>query len=203
MLRADYQPKEELKVGGGVYKTGILGLLYIDRPVYHDERGFFLEVANLKEIAKVTGSDFVPVQVNHSRSVTNTIRGMHAEGWNKLVHVASGLAFCALTDVRPESATFRVVEQFRLGAEPGALPGALFLEKGIANSICAINGPVDYIYLVDRLYGDRDKSGDRAISVFDPDLAIKWPVDQSKMIISQRDKDTVTLRQLFPDKFHE
>ena len=75
------------------------------------------------------------------------------------------------------------------------------MPSGVGNSICAVKGPADYLYLVDRLYANRDKSGDMAISIFDPDINIEWPIKKEEMVISERDTNTVTLREKFPEKF--
>src|SRR4051794_3726176 len=41
---------------------------------------------------------FTPVQWNVSESAAGTLRGFHAESWNKLVHVAAGRVFAAIAD---------------------------------------------------------------------------------------------------------
>lgn len=196
-----YQPTDENKLQDGVYKTSINGLLYIDRPIHTDNRGFFSEVVKIPELEQIIGTEFVVKQVNHARSEKNVVRGIHAEGWNKFVFVLTGLAFSAIVDVRPDSETFGKKEYFLLGSGEYALTGCLFLPSGVGNSVCILEGPVDYLYLVDRLYKDRDASGDVAISIFDPDLQIPWPVAKEDMIISERDTNTITLREKSPEKF--
>ena len=52
------------------------------------------------------------------------------------------------------------------------------------------------MYLVDE-YWDNSKA--RGIIYNDPDLAINWPV--SDPIISDRDRENPTLRELYPEKF--
>lgn len=197
-----YQPLPELEVQPGIFKTVIGGLYYLAYSFAADERGFFAEVGHSHKIEAVTGRPFKIAQINHSRSQANVARGLHAEGWNKLVTVINGLAFSSLADVRPDSPTFAKVELFELGPDNGGLKGSLYISSGIANSVCVLKAPVDYIYCVDKLYADRDKAGDQAISLFDPDLNIPWPLDRSKMIISERDKTAVFLRQKFPEKFN-
>jgi len=81
------------------------------------------------------------------------------------------------------------------------LHGSLFIPNGIGNSLCAVKGPVDYLYYVDQLYKDRNTNGDKAISLFDPNLNIEWPIKREDMIISERDKNAVTLTELFPKKY--
>ncbi|MGD9129280.1 MAG: dTDP-4-dehydrorhamnose 3,5-epimerase family protein [Candidatus Woesebacteria bacterium] len=197
-----YQAKKKLQISDNIYKTSINGLYYIVSRKYTDERGFFSEIVKLPELEKALKIKFSVKQFNYSYSKTKVVRGMHAEGWNKLVLVSRGLAFSALADVNPKSKTFGKVEYFKLGAnqKPGYANG-LFISQGIANSLCALKGPVNYIYLVDRLYCQRDKKDDQAISIFDPDLKITWPFPDSELIISKRDKNSVTLRELYPEKF--
>lgn len=196
-----YQPTEENKVKEGVYKTAINGLFYIERPIHSDNRGFFSEVVKVPELEEVTGTTFEVKQVNHARSEQNVIRGIHAEGWNKYVCIISGTCFAAIVDVRPESETFGKKEYFIMGDREDALKGCLFLPSGVGNSVCVLEGPLDYLYLVDRLYKDRDTKGDVAISVFDPDINIEWPLERDKMIISERDTNAITLREKSPEKF--
>ena len=194
-----YQPLKKLEVMERVFETGIKGLWYFERQQVDDERGFFAEIAHIYKIEKLIGQTFVIKQLNYSRSLDRVVRGMHAEDWQKLITVTRGLAFCALADIRPASKDFGKVVSFKLGE--GGLAGSLFVEEGIANSFCVLDGPVDYIYCVDRLYKERDPKGDVAISLFDPDLKIDWPLKQEEMILSERDKNSINLRQRFPDKF--
>jgi len=196
-----FKPSPALEIQPGVFKTKIDGLYFLAYNFAADERGFFAEVGHTHKIETVTGQPFKIAQINHSRSLLNVVRGMHAEGWNKLVTVINGFAFSALADVRPDSPTFGVVETFELGPDNGGLKGSLYISQGIANSVCVLKPPVDYLYCVDKLYQERDKSGDQAISLFDPDLSIAWPIEKAKIIISERDKNAVFLRQKFPDKF--
>lgn len=200
-ITTSYQPSKNLEIKDGVYKTKIDGLYYLAHNFFPDDRGFFAEIGHTYKIEDIIGTPFKIAQINHSRSHDNVIRGMHAEGWNKLINVTNGLSFNALADVRPDSKTFTQVETFLLGVGEPALPGSLFITQGIANSVCSIKGPVDFVYCVDKLYKDRDKADDQAISIFDKDLNINWPIPKNKIILSDRDKKAVTLREKFPEKF--
>jgi dTDP-4-dehydrorhamnose 3,5-epimerase len=200
-ISISYHPSKDLEIKDGVYKTNIDGLFYLGFNHFPDNRGFFAEVGHTHKIEEISGKPFKIAQVNHSRSLKNVVRGMHAEGWNKLVTVTNGVSFSALADVRPNSKTFGKVETFLLGVNGKALRGSLFIASGIANSVCVIEAPVDYIYCVDKLYKDRDPADDQAISIFDKDLNINWPIKKEDMIISKRDKQAVTLREKYPKKF--
>lgn len=175
-----------------VKETSIKGLYKLVRPIFNDDRGFFREVFHMNELEEV-GIDFKPVQWNHSLSKKGVIRAIHAENWNKLVYPATGTMFAAIVDIRPGSETFGRVETFTFSPDDRY---ALFVSKGLANSICAVEGDVNYMYLVDAYYNGTDM---RAIAWDDPDLNIYWPVD--KPIISERDKHNPKLRELFPEKF--
>lgn len=191
-----YQATEELKIAEGVYRTSIEGLFYIEYPKHLDERGLFSEILQPETIKKFINPDFQIKQVNFSLSETKVVRGMHAEGWNKLITVLDGEAYCVLADTRQDSPTFKNIEYFKLKFDPKSKTGqGLYISKKIANSICAVQGPVRYIYGVDLLYHERNPQDDMAISIFDPDLKIEWPFSQDEMIISERDTQSITLQE--------
>lgn len=189
-----FERQEAEKFTDFIKETSIPGLLIVEMPTYKDERGFFREVGRFNALEKVTGVKFKVKQWNHSKSEPRTIRGIHAENWNKLVYPVTGKVFSAIVDIREDSPTFGKVETFEFKENDKR---ALFIPKGLANSSCVVGSrPVHYLYLVDAYYDGKDT---RAIAWDDPDLAIKWPV--RKPAISKRDKNNPRLRELFPDKF--
>ncbi len=179
-----------------IKKTSIPELFVIERPTFTDERGFFREIFRLDDLEREVGIKFCIVQVNHARSHPNVIRALHAENWNKLVYPVRGKVFLAIVDIRPDSPTFAKHETFNFDNNSHK---ALFISKGLANSIC-VDGDedVDYLYLVDAYYDGKDTT---AVAWDDPDLDIKWPVKNP--IISERDRKNPTLRELFPEKFEK
>ncbi len=191
-----YQPTNENKVSETIHETTIDGLYYIPHKHLPDDRGFYSELARTPEIDSLTGETFIAKQFNQSRSNTNVIRGFHAEDWNKLVTVTNGVCFCALVDLRKDSPTFGKSETLLLGTQGDALKGSIYISKGIGNSLCVVSGPADYIYAVDAVWANRDTSNDVAINLFDPDLGIEWPIEREKMIISQRDLQSIHLKDL-------
>jgi dTDP-4-dehydrorhamnose 3,5-epimerase len=177
-----------------ILETKLPGLSDVNRPTFPDQRGFFREVLHFDELEAFLGHPFRPLQMNHSRSIPKVIRALHAENWNKLVYPVTGEMIAVLVDIRPDSATFGQVVKFTFGE---GNRHALFIPAGVANSICVTGDqPVEYVYLVDAKYTGNDTT---AIAWNDPDLAIDWPIKDP--IISERDKNNPTLRQLFPDKF--
>jgi len=177
-----------------IEKTSIEGLLVIERPTFADDRGFFRELFRLSDLEEIAGIEFKVVQANHSYSLPRVIRALHAENWNKLVYPVTGKMFAAIVDIRPDSNTFGKIAEFTF--EEGKNK-ALFIPKGLANSICVVGDkPVHYIYLVDAYYKGDDT---RAVAWDDSDLNIKWPVDNP--IISERDRNNPKFRDMFPEKF--
>jgi len=178
-----------------IKESKIKGLFVVGGGMFVDERGFFREVFHLNELIKKTGVDFKPVQWNHSMSKSGVIRALHAENWNKLVYPITGKMFAVIVDIRPESPTFSKIETFVF--DTGKERKALFITKGLANSICVVgNKEVHYVYLTDAYYDGKDT---RAVAWDDPDLRIKWPIKNP--ILSERDKNNPKLRELFPEKF--
>lgn len=176
-------------------------LKFFKQNLHADNRGFYTQLSIIPEIETQIGQKFDVKQVNLSCSKKNVIRGFHAEDWNKLATVISGKAFCAFADIRPDSPTFGQTQTITLGMVENLENFSVFIPKGVANSFLVLEEPVNYLYCVDQIYAQRDKSKDKAINLFDPDLNIDWPIAKENMIISQRDKNSVTLKELFPDKF--
>lgn len=177
-----------------IQAISIPGVFKLERPAHPDERGFFREIFHLDELEEVIGFEFKPIQMNHSLSKAKVIRALHAENWNKLVYPVTGKMFAAVVDIREDSETFGKLETFEFSDDDRF---ALFIPKGVANSICVIGEEdVNYIYLVDSYY---DGSDAYAVAWDDSDIGIKWPIDNP--IISQRDKNNPRLRDLFPEKF--
>lgn len=187
--------KNKIKNSLDIKETSISGLFVIEKLTSKDKRGFFKEIVRLNELEEAIGFKFDIKQVNHSFSLPKVIRALHAENWNKLVYSVTGKTFAAIADIRPESETFGKVETFILDETK---PRALFIPKGLANSICVIGEEsVHYFYLVDKYY---DGSDTTAIAWDDPDLNVRWPIENPN--ISERDKNNPTLREAFPEKFN-
>jgi dTDP-4-dehydrorhamnose 3,5-epimerase len=176
------------------FRRGTLaGVVIFDRPTYQDERGYFCELFRMSELEEALGEKVAFLQINHSRSHRGVLRGLHAENWEKLVFVPRGEVFTAIADIRPSSPTFGKVETFRFSE--GNRP-TLFLPRGLAHGYCVLSEEADYLYQVTAYY---DGSDTRAVAWDDPDLAVPWPIRDP--ILSDRDQNNPTMRELFPDEF--
>ena len=111
------------------------GLFLIDIEVRDDpERpgGSFREIFHAERFADLGLPPFAPVQWNISESTEGTLRGFHAEPWNKLVHVAAGTVFAAIADLRAASPTAGVTWTGELDRTRG-----LFVGAGLGNAFQA------------------------------------------------------------------
>jgi len=177
-----------------VHQTKLSGLIYIELDLYPDERGTFREAWQSAKMEALGLPHFVPVQYNLSESKYGVTRGIHGESWDKYLHVATGTAFAALVDMRVASATFGQIETFEL-----TTTNALFVSKGFGNSYQATSDLLVYTYLVTEHWSPEKRY--QSINLYDPDLAIPWPIPANQQIISAKDRHNPSLRQAFPDKF--
>jgi dTDP-4-dehydrorhamnose 3,5-epimerase len=192
-----YQATDNLAIAENIFRTPIEGLFYLKYQKFTDDRGFFAQVLEPSRIAQKINPEFQIKQVNLSVSQSKVVRGIHAENWNKLITVLSGQAQLVIADIRSDSASYKETVYFDFNADENNQWGeALYISAKLGNSICALQGPVYYLYGVDQLYQNRNQDDDQAISLFDPDLNIQWPFAKEEMIISKRDLDSITLQEL-------
>lgn len=177
-----------------VETTAIEGLLVVRWETHGDDRGFFRQTYQRRELEDALGREVILVQGNHSRSAPGVLRGFHAEPWDKLVYAASGTTLAVIADIRPNSPTFAQTLSFHLGDPPGERI-RLFISEGLANSFMATGeGVADYIYDVGDYW--RPDVPKRSVAWDDPDLAVDWPVAQPTL--SAADQANPALRELFP-----
>lgn len=91
------------------YKIENDGPVYFKPTIYEDERGYFFESFNKKEIENIIGcTDFV--QDNESKSDKFVVRGLHFQkepyAQAKLVRVVNGEALDFIVDIRKGSPTY-------------------------------------------------------------------------------------------------
>jgi dTDP-4-dehydrorhamnose 3,5-epimerase/reductase len=169
----------------------LAGLFVIDLDVRKDADrpgGSFREVFHDGTLHAAGVPPFTPVQWNISESAAGTLRGFHAEPWNKLVHVAAGRVFAAIADIRAESATAGSVWTGELDRSK-----ALFVGAGLGNAFQALSDVAVYAYLVDRHWSpDADYP---SVAWNDPDLAVPWPITDERLALSVKDRANPTLRE--------
>ncbi len=158
------------------------GLVLIRPRVFRDERGFFLESYHAPRF-HAAGIDCQFVQDNHSRSVKDTLRGLHYQsspGQAKLMRVASGRIFDVGVDIRPGSPTFGKWEGVYLDAEEHA---QLFVPVGFAHGFCVVSDTANVTYKVSSVY---EATTECTLSWDDPDIGVRWPT--ATPLLSARDQ---------------
>ncbi len=172
-----------------VRPTRVPGLLHATLDVHGDSRGWFKEAWQREKLVALGVPDLQVVQANVSYNAERGVtRGIHAEPWDKWVSLAHGTAFAAIVDLR-DGPTRGTVETFELTPAD-----ALYVPRGCGNSYCTLTPDVVYSYLVDDHWSP--EATYTLVNLFDPDLAIDWPVPREEMVISDKDVGHPFLRDL-------
>lgn len=170
--------------------TEIDGLFVVDLDVRDDPDragASFREAFQAEKMRAAGLPDFHPIQYNVAESTLGTLRGIHAEPWEKFIHVVHGEAFAAIADVRPESPTAGKVWQGRLDRTK-----AILVSRGLGNSYQALTDLVVYTYLVNEHW--REGVSYPAVAWDDPDLAIAWPISDERLQLSAKDRSNPSLQ---------
>lgn len=165
------------------------GLWIIEIDIHEDaERpgASFREAFQAEQMRCLGLPAFAPVQWNVAESSAGTLRGFHAEPWDKFVHVVHGEAFAAIADIRRDSPTAGQAWTGTLDRSR-----ALLIQRGLANAYQALTDPTVYAYLV----SDHWHAGVTYPSVAwdDPDLAVTWPITDERLALSDKDRSNPTL----------
>jgi dTDP-4-dehydrorhamnose 3,5-epimerase len=158
------------------------GIKVVQPQVFADERGFFLETYSVERYA-AAGIDVIFVQDNHSRSVKDTLRGLHYQsrpGQAKLVRVLVGRIWDVVVDIRPGSATFGKWLARELDDRARE---QLFIPVGFAHGFCVLSDAAEVEYKVSAPY---DGKTECTLDYADPELAVAWPVRAP--LLSARDQ---------------
>ena len=180
--------------------TSIEGVIIVDTAMHGDERGYFIETYKRPDFEKGgIGVEFV--QDNRSSSMQGVLRGLHFQiehPQSKLVSVVRGSVFDVCVDLREGSPTWGKWEGALLTAENHR---QLFIPRGFAHGFLVLSkGGAEFAYKCDDVWYPNDEGG---IMWNDPTIGIEWPplegddvFDESKLVLSDRDKNHPTLASL-------
>lgn len=170
-----------------VKPTLIPEVLIIEPDVFEDERGYFLESWNAKELAKHINCDLQFVQDNYSRSCHGVLRGLHyqvRQPQGKLIHVTRGRIFDVAVDIRRSSPTFGQWVGMELSDH-----SQCWIPVGFAHGFLVLSDSADLFYKVTDYYAPEHE---RCVIWNDPTLNIPWPTG-GPVIVSARDRAGVLL----------
>jgi len=162
-------------------KCEIDGLLIIEPDVFPDSRGWFYESYNAEKF-KALGISTVFVQDNHSRSVKNTLRGLHYQkkpGQEKLIRCTHGKIWDVAVDIRKGSATYGKWYAVELSEENKKM---FYIPIGFAHGFCVLSDVAEVQYKCSSVYNGAEEAG----YAWDcPKIGVKWPTEEP--ILSKRD----------------
>lgn len=156
-----------------VTPTALPEVLLIEPQVFGDDRGFFFESWNQRQLDAVVGKPLRFVQDNHSRSRRGVLRGLHyqvEQSQGKLVRVVQGLVFDVAVDLRRGSR--------RLGQWVGVLLSAedkrqLWIPPGFAHGFLVLSDTAEFLYKTTDYYAP---AAERCLAWDDPHVGIRWPL---------------------------
>lgn len=166
-------------------------VVLIEPTAHGDDRGFFMETWHAGRFAEA-GIPAAFVQDNHSRSVRNTLRGLHyqlRQPQGKLLRVIGGEVFDVAVDLRRGSRTFGQWVGITLSAANRRL---LWVPAGFAHGFYVQSDVADFVYKVTDYH---DPVSERSIIWNDPDVAIAWPIAPGiEPLLSAKDGAATSLR---------
>ena len=159
------QIKVEKNVGG------IEGLCVIEPAVHGDNRGYFMETYNQRDMEEA-GINIVFVQDNQSCSTKGVLRGLHFQKQypqTKLVRVIKGRVFDVAVDLRADSNTYGRWYGAELTEENKK---QFLIPKGFAHGFLVLSEVAEFCYKCDDFYHPGDEGG---LAWNDPKIGIEWP----------------------------
>ena len=170
------------------------GLIVLDLERFQDERGFFYESYNQSYVQNQLGEvSFVQDNVAYTDK-KYTFRGLHQQlgkfGQGKLISVISGSILDVVVDIRPESKTFGEAYQITLTDTNNV---QLFVPAGFLHGYLTLSDKTLIIYKVTREYSPKNEIG---VHIFDDDLQIELPCPKDEVILSQKDQNLKSLKEL-------
>lgn len=172
-----------------IEKKFLNGGIVLVPQIFEDDRGFFMEVYRKDKFVDLGLSEEF-VQINHSGSVKNVVRGLHFQ-WDppmgKLMRVSKGEAFLVAVDIRKSSSTFG---QWRGEIVSDKNRKMVWAPAGFARGFCVLS---DYAEIQYKCTGVYNPKGESNILWSDPKIGIEWPVKEP--ILSEKDKNAQTLVQ--------
>ncbi len=155
-----------------IQTTSLQDVKIINPIVHGDDRGYFLESYNKRELEQALGLGINFVQDNQSGSRQGVLRGLHyqiEQPQGKLVRVIRGEIFDVAVDIRRTSVQFKQWFATRLSAETGQ---QLWLPAGYAHGFLVLSEWAEVAYKTTDYYAPEHE---RCLRYDDPQIGIEWP----------------------------
>jgi len=164
-------------------RLAIPDVILIKPKVFGDARGWFFESWEARKFA-AAGLDVAFVQDNYSRSVKDTLRGLHyqiRQPQGKLVRVTQGEVFDVAVDIRKSSPTFGKWVGTILSGEN---KDQLWVPPGFAHGFYVLSESAEFFYKCSDFYAPEHE---RTLRWDDPALGIVWPL-KGEPLLSPKDQ---------------
>lgn len=156
-----------------IQPLNIAGAWRVTPKIFGDDRGFFAEWFRADRVEEVTGSRFVPVQGNISRSSKGVVRGIHyadvPPGQAKYVMAVTGAIIDYIVDIRVGSPTFGQWDSVTLASDARE---AVLIEPGLGHAFVSLEDETIVTYLVTDVFRPEREHG---INPLDPEIGLVFP----------------------------
>lgn len=149
---------------------GIHGLCVIEPQVHRDNRGYFVETYNQRDLEE-EGLDMVFVQDNQSSSAKGVLRGLHFQKefpQGKLVRVTKGRVFDVAVDLRANSDTYGKWYGVELTEDNFK---QFYVPQGFAHGYLVLSDLAEFCYKCTDFYHPGDEGG---LAWNDPEIGVDW-----------------------------
>ena len=154
-----------------VNKVPIEGLYIIEPTVHSDDRGYFMEIYNQRDMEEA-GLNLKFVQDNQSMSVKGVLRGLHFQKQypqGKLVRAIKGAVYDVAVDLRRDSKTYGQWYGIELSEENKK---QFYISEGFAHGFLVLTDTAEFCYKCTDFYRPGDEGG---LAWNDPEIGIEWP----------------------------
>jgi len=176
-----------------IIETIISDLVIIEPTVFGDSRGHFLETYNKNKFEEFFGETLF-IQDNESKSSRGVLRGLHFQKppfeQAKLVRCIEGKVLDVAVDIRKKSKTYGQHVAVLLSGENKR---QLFVPRGFAHGFVVLTDSATFAYKVDNCYAPEFETG---IRWDDKKLNIKWDINESEVMVSDKDAQLPPFFQL-------
>jgi dTDP-4-dehydrorhamnose 3,5-epimerase len=177
-----------------IIHTKLEGCMVIIPRIFTDERGYFFESFNQRQLNEAAGYEVHFVQDNQSFSSYGVLRGLHAQSGEhaqaKLVRVLQGEVLDIAVDMRVGSPTYGQYHREILSAENKK---QLFIPRGFLHGFVVLSQTTEFFYKCDNFY---HKSSEAGLIYNDPSININWQLPEEQLIVSSKDRDLPLLKAI-------
>ncbi|OGH05808.1 MAG: dTDP-4-dehydrorhamnose 3,5-epimerase [Candidatus Levybacteria bacterium RBG_16_35_11] len=158
-------------------------VILVEPKIFGDKRGLFMEIYKYSDFLQAGIREYF-VQDNYSESARNVLRGLHYQKHpktqGKLVRCVKGRIFDVAVDIRVGSPTYSRWVGHELSEDNKLM---LYIPPAFAHGFVVLSDSSEVMYKCTKEYSPEN---DRGIIWNDPDIGIKWPVDNP--ILSDDDR---------------